>query len=261
MCEEFLIRVVDLDNVADIWTYVPQYPLPLLQNFLLGFVGKKLTAIDSKVLLRFDSDLVGLLLEHTVIVTTELKVLAILVQWLQFNFKCREKYTAEFLALIFWDRIHSRDVRGIAVKCLKPLKTAIMEASKKPCPITPRGMLPGMILVGGFSIDGPMNNARFLPNNCGLSMKDSKWVTFAPLPTEARTVDFGLCPLPDGGFIIAGGCTLNSGMGDAPSRTSFMFDAHAKRWRRLKDMKRERSLCLAVWFRYDDRATNLRLQH
>ena len=121
---------MDIDNVVDIWTYSTNFNLLSLQSAVLEFVGNKLLAIDPKVMLRFDGEFMRRLLEEAVIGTVEGSVLAVAVQWLDFNWKCREKYAKNLLQRIYWDRIHLRDQRAVAVRCSKPLRNLLTDAGE-----------------------------------------------------------------------------------------------------------------------------------
>lgn len=247
-CEDFLSTSLDIDNVVDIWTHSTDFCLARLQKHVLDYVGTHLTRIDRKVLLRFDGDFMARLLRDAVISCLESKVLSIVVQWIQFNFKYREKYAKGLLSHIFWDRIHLRDTRLAAVKCPKPLRQQILESSRLPSPTVPRGMEQGILILGGFSIDGPMNEMRFMPMQKS-SQAHREWRICARLPTQKRTVDFGACALPDGGVLLCGGSFLDDSMVESRSSLAFIYDVHTSRWIFASPMKRARSGCGTVWFR------------
>lgn len=251
VCQKTLKTWLDCDNVVDIWTYSTDYSLPVLQTAVLEFVGKHLLAgIDRKVFLRFDGVFVERLLRESMITSTESNVLAVIMQWLQFNLRCRQKYARTLLRLIYWDRIHLKDTRAITVRSVKSLRDVMTEASKQPSPPVLRGMVRGVLLVGGFSVDGPLNDMRFLPETEEPGRAKGAWSVCGQLPTKSRLVDFAACALPDGGVIVCGGTHLEEAAGrEVYSNSVFILDAHTNRWVLANPMRNERSLCQAVWFR------------
>ena len=251
LCQKTLKSWLDCDNAVDIWTYSIDYSLPILQTVVLDFVGKHLlNGIDRKVFLRFDHVFVERLLRETMITCTESKVLAVIMQWVQFNLRCRQKYARKLLRLIYWDRIHLKDTRAITVRSVKSLREMMTEASKQPSPLVLRGMMQGILLVGGFSADGPVNEMRFLPGIQEPGRSRGSWTVCGSLPTKSRLVDFAVCALPDGGIVVCGGSHLEESGGDVHSNNVFILDTHTNRWALANPMKNERSLCQAVWFRY-----------
>ncbi|OQV26075.1 putative Kelch-like protein 32 [Hypsibius exemplaris] len=254
LCEQVLQERMNPDNVVDIWTYSTNFSLSFLQSSVLRFVGKHLPTIDRKVLLRFDGDFIKRLLQEAVIPTVESSVLVNTVQWLDFNWKCREKYAKDLLRRIYWDRIHLRDQRAISVRCSKPLRTLLTEASKQPSPVLPRGMTASIVILGGFSIDGPINTLRVAPvGSNGPERKRIKspadWSTYCRLPSRVRTVDFAVCALPDGGLLLCGGTFFDEAGNEIQTASTFVLDVHSSRWIQAGPMKKPRSGAVAVWFR------------
>ncbi|GAV05573.1 hypothetical protein RvY_15678-2 [Ramazzottius varieornatus] len=251
VCQKALKTWLDCDNVVDIWTYSTDYSLPSLQTAVLEFVGKHLLAgIDRKVFLRFDGVFVERLLRESMITSTESNVLAVIMQWLQFNLRCRQKYARTLLKLIYWDRIHLKDTRAITVRSVRTLRDVMTEASKQPSPPVLRGMVRGVLLIGGFSVDGPLNDMRFLPETEESGRANGAWSVCGRLPTKSRLVDFAACALPDGGVVVCGGTHLEEAGGrEVHSNSVFILDAHTNRWVLANPMRNERSLCQSVWFR------------
>ncbi|XP_055327901.1 kelch-like protein 38 [Paramacrobiotus metropolitanus] len=249
VCENFLIDSIELDSCVDIWHHAVVFSLHRLQNRILDFTGRNLTNIDQKVLLRFEGDFMIRLLRDTVITSLETTVLNIVVQWIQFNYKCREKYAKKFLNHIYWDRIHMRDTRAVSVKCVKPLRQLIIDSSKSPPPSVPRGMQRCILMLGGFGLDGPTNEIKFVTINNKTGNVGTVWKPLTRLPMKYRTVDFATCPLPDGGILICGGAYFDDNMNESRTSSVYIYDVHNNRWILANSMKKARSGCVSVWFR------------